>query len=223
MSCSSVATRRRQPRMIELGTALAAAFHEKYPGLRAWTRRLGRRRTHSRRTGDPPGLARHADGNPLEIRGTMTETDARDRLVAHIRAERALWANLVTEIGEDRMTEPGPMGEWTFKDLASHLLAWRERRSRASRRPPRAARNRRTRGRPTSATRRTTRSTRGSTSRHATGRCATSWPTSIARTSDTRGHRRAARGPGDAAGRVPVAWRQGARRCRAVRPPARRA
>ena len=58
---------------------------------------------------------------------SMTEPDARDRVVAHIRAERALWANLVTEIGEDRMTEPGPMGEWTFKDLASHLLAWRER------------------------------------------------------------------------------------------------
>ena len=57
----------------------------------------------------------------------MTETDARDRLVAHIRAERAWWANLIDEIGEDRMTEPGPMGDWTFKDLASHLLAWRER------------------------------------------------------------------------------------------------
>ena len=25
------------------------------------------------------------------------------------------------------MTEPGPMGEWTFKDLAAHLLGWRER------------------------------------------------------------------------------------------------
>ena len=25
------------------------------------------------------------------------------------------------------MTEPGPMGEWTFKDLAAHLLGWRNR------------------------------------------------------------------------------------------------
>ena len=25
------------------------------------------------------------------------------------------------------MTEPGPMGPWTFKDLAAHLLGWRER------------------------------------------------------------------------------------------------
>ena len=52
---------------------------------------------------------------------------ARDRLVAHIQSERAWWANLVEEIGEHRMTEPGPMGEWTFKDLAAHLLGWRDR------------------------------------------------------------------------------------------------
>lgn len=57
----------------------------------------------------------------------MNETDHRDRLLAHIQAERAWWAKLVEEIGEDRMTEPGPMGEWTFKDLAAHLLGWRER------------------------------------------------------------------------------------------------
>jgi len=25
------------------------------------------------------------------------------------------------------MTEPGPMGPWSFKDLASHLLGWRDR------------------------------------------------------------------------------------------------
>lgn len=57
----------------------------------------------------------------------MTEISARDRLVAHIRAERAWWAELVAEIGEHRMTEPGPMGDWTFKDLAAHLLGWRDR------------------------------------------------------------------------------------------------
>lgn len=57
----------------------------------------------------------------------MTETDRRADLVAHIRDERAWWADLVEEIGVARMTEPGPMGEWTFKDLAAHLLGWRER------------------------------------------------------------------------------------------------
>jgi hypothetical protein len=57
----------------------------------------------------------------------MTETPTRDRVVAYIEAERAWWRDLVEEIGEERMTEPGPMGEWTFKDLAAHLLGWRER------------------------------------------------------------------------------------------------
>src|SRR5688572_16209065 len=57
----------------------------------------------------------------------MSEADARTRVIANIQAERVLWARLVNEIGEDRMTEPGPMGGWTFKDLASHLLAWRDR------------------------------------------------------------------------------------------------
>ena len=57
----------------------------------------------------------------------MSAADDRTRVIASIQAERALWASLVNEIGEDRMTEPGPMGEWTFKDLASHLLAWRDR------------------------------------------------------------------------------------------------
>jgi hypothetical protein len=57
----------------------------------------------------------------------MPGTDRRAELVATIEAERAWWQALVEEIGEDRMTEPGPMGEWTFKDLAAHLLGWRER------------------------------------------------------------------------------------------------
>ena len=51
----------------------------------------------------------------------------RASLLAKIQSERAWWANLVQEIGEERMTEPGPMGDWTFKDLASHLLGWRDR------------------------------------------------------------------------------------------------
>lgn len=57
----------------------------------------------------------------------MNESDPRPAMVDHIRAERAWWANLVAEVGADRMNEPGPMGEWTFRDLAAHLLGWRER------------------------------------------------------------------------------------------------
>ena len=55
------------------------------------------------------------------------ETGAKESLLARIDNEREQWQRLVTEIGQDRMEEPGPMGEWTFKDLAAHLTGWRER------------------------------------------------------------------------------------------------
>lgn len=51
----------------------------------------------------------------------------REDLIRTIHDERAAWRALLAEVGEDRMEEPGPMGEWTFKDLAAHLLGWRER------------------------------------------------------------------------------------------------
>jgi len=50
-------------------------------------------------------------------------------LAATIRADRATWRALVAEVGRDRMNEPGPMGEWTFGDLAGHLAGWRNWRS----------------------------------------------------------------------------------------------
>ena len=43
------------------------------------------------------------------------------------KEEGLRWSDLVAAIGPDRMEEPGPMGEWTFKDLAAHLTGWRER------------------------------------------------------------------------------------------------
>ena len=51
----------------------------------------------------------------------------RKDLIAHIRAERDDWHALLDEIGTARMEQPGPMGEWTFKDLVGHLLGWRAR------------------------------------------------------------------------------------------------
>jgi hypothetical protein len=53
--------------------------------------------------------------------------DHRAELVALCGRERALWRDLVDEVGVERMTEPGPMGPWSFKDLAAHLLGWRDR------------------------------------------------------------------------------------------------
>jgi hypothetical protein len=47
--------------------------------------------------------------------------------IAAIRADQQFWRDLAAEVGADRFTEPGPMGEWTFGDLAGHLLGWRNR------------------------------------------------------------------------------------------------
>jgi hypothetical protein len=51
----------------------------------------------------------------------------RDELLGKIQDERAAWNALLAEIGEERMEEPGPMGEWTFKDLTAHLWGWANR------------------------------------------------------------------------------------------------
>lgn len=55
-----------------------------------------------------------------------TERKTTDALDA-IAEERVAWSDLVAAVGPDRMLEPGPMGDWTFKDLAAHLTGWRER------------------------------------------------------------------------------------------------
>jgi hypothetical protein len=56
-------------------------------------------------------------------------TSAKQRQAAErIRADQRFWRDLVAEAGRDRMDEPGPMGEWTFKDLTAHLAAWRNYR-----------------------------------------------------------------------------------------------
>lgn len=48
-------------------------------------------------------------------------------LAARVRADRESWREMVAAVGADRFEEPGPMGEWSFRDLAGHLLGWRER------------------------------------------------------------------------------------------------
>ena len=51
----------------------------------------------------------------------------RDEQIAAIRADQQFWRNLAADVGSDRYDEPGPMGEWTFGDMAGHLLGWRNR------------------------------------------------------------------------------------------------
>jgi hypothetical protein len=50
-------------------------------------------------------------------------------MVAAIRTDRQFWRALVNEVGRARMHEPGPMGSWTFEDLAAHFAGWRNYRS----------------------------------------------------------------------------------------------
>ena len=51
----------------------------------------------------------------------------REELIERIRDEQRQWRDLIGKVGRDRMNEPGPMGEWTFKDLVGHLAGWRAR------------------------------------------------------------------------------------------------
>ena len=51
----------------------------------------------------------------------------RDEQRATIKADQQFWLDLAAEVGRDRYDEPGAMGEWTFGDLAGHLLGWRNR------------------------------------------------------------------------------------------------
>ena len=47
--------------------------------------------------------------------------------IAAIRADQQFWRALAAEVGPDRYAEPGPMGEWSFADMAGHLTGWRNR------------------------------------------------------------------------------------------------
>jgi hypothetical protein len=55
-------------------------------------------------------------------------TSAKQEVGRKIRADRAFWRALRDDVGRDHMNEPGAMGDWTFKDLVSHLAGWRNRR-----------------------------------------------------------------------------------------------
>jgi len=48
-------------------------------------------------------------------------------LLTQLDSERQAWEDLLAEIGEDRMEEPGVAGAWSIKDIVAHLTAWRRR------------------------------------------------------------------------------------------------
>ncbi len=57
----------------------------------------------------------------------MREAETKAKLMAVVAQSRARWENMLAEIDEQRMMQPGAMGDWTFKDVVAHLTAWRVR------------------------------------------------------------------------------------------------
>ncbi|MEO8230111.1 MAG: maleylpyruvate isomerase N-terminal domain-containing protein [Chloroflexota bacterium] len=57
----------------------------------------------------------------------MTDEARRAALIERLGGIRERWRRLVADIGPERSEQPGAMGEWTFKDVAAHLTAWRTR------------------------------------------------------------------------------------------------
>ena len=51
----------------------------------------------------------------------------REAQIAAIRADQEFWRRLAAEVGPSRYAEPGPMGDWSFGDMAGHLVGWRNR------------------------------------------------------------------------------------------------
>src|SRR3954452_6011288 len=49
----------------------------------------------------------------------------KQELLERIEREADLWEVFLSEVGEERMEQPGAAGEWSFKDVVAHLSAWR--------------------------------------------------------------------------------------------------
>lgn len=54
----------------------------------------------------------------------MDDSRPKASLLAKIRTERARWEELLTEVGDARLTDPGVAGAWSVKDVLGHLAAF---------------------------------------------------------------------------------------------------
>ena len=54
----------------------------------------------------------------------MEQTMTKAGLLHELRAARAEWDELLAEVGEERMTEPGAAGDWSVKDVMAHLSSY---------------------------------------------------------------------------------------------------
>jgi hypothetical protein len=57
----------------------------------------------------------------------VTQIPNKSALLEQIERERAFWDQLLADIGERRMLEPGATDEWSFKDVVAHLNGWRRK------------------------------------------------------------------------------------------------
>jgi len=77
-------------------------------------------------------MAGERTANPI-VRSWLGHEEGRETMrtqaeqIAEIRVDQEFWRALAAEVGPARFAEPGPMGEWSFGDMAGHLLGWRER------------------------------------------------------------------------------------------------
>jgi hypothetical protein len=55
----------------------------------------------------------------------MADVPGKSALLEQIEREQSFWKQLVAEVGEQHMLEPGATGDWTFKDVVAHLNGWR--------------------------------------------------------------------------------------------------
>ena len=51
----------------------------------------------------------------------------REAQIEAIKQDQRFWRDLAAEVGPERYADPGPMGDWTFADMAAHLVGWRNR------------------------------------------------------------------------------------------------
>ncbi len=56
----------------------------------------------------------------------MTNAKLKHQLVEIIEEERTDWEALLADVDPDRIDEPGVNGNWSFRDVTAHLLAWRD-------------------------------------------------------------------------------------------------
>ena len=57
---------------------------------------------------------------------TVTNSKLKHQLVDIVDEARTEWEALLADVDPDRFDEPGVAGDWSFRDVTAHLLAWRD-------------------------------------------------------------------------------------------------